>query len=541
MKASELFVRCLEVEGVSHIFGVPGEETLELLEALRSSSITFIPTRHEQGAAFMANAWGRFSHRPGVCLSTLGPGATNLMTGIGDAFLDFSPMVAITGQTSLSEFHKESHQYIDVLSIFRPLTKWNMRIERSHVIPEVIRKAFMIASLEKPGPTHIELPQDIAEEDTYGVAIEPSEIVYPEPDSGVITEAVRMIKEANAPLILTGNGILRGDASYALRRFVEKTNIAVTTTFMGMGAVPADSKLFLSTTGLQLRDYISCGFERADLIIAIGYDSVEYSPAHWNPEKNKKIIHIDFTHAEIDAHYNALQLIGDISNTLNALTESIDFRKDSDYFLKLRESIDFSFMQDIQGFPLKPQRIIKEIRQCLAREDILISDVGAHKIWIARFYPAYEPLTSIISNGFASMGFALPAGITAKILNPEKNIIAVMGDGGFMMSVAELETAVRYCLPVVCLIFNDGAYGLISWKQKNRFGHEFGSQFNNPDFVKLAESFGANGYRVETEDELSPILKDALLQKRPSVIDCPVDYSENLKLTETLGKIICPT
>lgn len=541
MKASELFVRCLEAEGVSHIFGIPGEENLELLEALNNSSITFIPTRHEQGAAFMANAWGRFSHRPGACLSTLGPGATNLMTGIGDAFLDFSPMVAITGQAGLPEVHKESHQYIDILSILRPLTKWNMRIASAHVIPEVVRKAFMMASLEKPGPTHIELSQDVAEGEIQGAPLLPSDIEYPVPDTRNIEKAIIIIREAENPLIIAGNGILRCKASSALRRFAEKANIAVTTTFMGMGAIPADSRLFLSTTGLQSKDYISCGFERADLIIAIGYDPVEFSPVYWNPGKDKKIIHIDFTHAEIDAHYNALQLIGDITSTLKSLTESIDFQKDSAYFFKLRESVDAPFMHDIQGFPLKPQRIIKEIRECLRREDILISDVGAHKIWIARFYPAYEPLTSIISNGFASMGFALPAAITARMLNAEKSIIAVMGDGGFMMSVAELETAVRYSLPIVCIIFNDGSYGMISWKQKNRFGHEFGCQFNNPDFVKLAESFGAKGYRVETEDELSHILRDALLQKKPSVIDCPVDYSENFKLSETLGKIICPT
>jgi acetolactate synthase-1/2/3 large subunit len=541
MRASELFIRCLEVEGVSHIFGIPGEETIELLEAIRNSNISFVTTRHEQSAAFMANAWGRFTHRPGVCLSTLGPGATNLITGIGDAFLDFSPVVAITGQTDLSEFHKESHQYVDIPSIFRPLTKWNMRIERADVIPEVIRKAFMIASLEKPGPTHIEVPQDIANGEVNVMPLRRSAISYPYSREIDIEKAVQMIRNAMNPLILAGNGILRVGASSELMRFAEKANIAVTTTFMGMGAMPANSRLFISTTGLQSRDYISCGFEKADLIITIGYDFVEFGPSYWNPEKDKKIIHIGATPAEIDAHYDAFQLSGDIRYTLSALTELIDFQKQDDYFLRLRESIDSPFMHDIRGFPLKPQRIIREIRDCVGREDILISDVGAHKIWIARFYPVYEPLTAIISNGFASMGFALPSAIVAGMLYPERKVVAVMGDGGFMMSVAELETAMRYNIPVVCLIFNDSAYGLISWKHIKRFGHDFGCRFGNPDFVRLAESFGARGYRVEAEHDLGEILKDALSQDRPSVIDCPVDYTENFRLTEILGRLICPT
>jgi len=541
MKASELFVRCLEAEGVSHVFGIPGEETLDLLEAIHGSRITFITTRHEQAAAFMANAWGRLRHQPGVCLSTLGPGATNLMTGTADAFLDFSPMVAITGQTELSEFHKESHQYVDILSVFRPVTKWNIRVESPGVIPEVVRKAFMIAMLEKPGPTHIEVPQDVADMDVSGEPLDPSGASYPPADGARLKKAVEMIREARYPLILAGNGVIRAEASYELRAFAERANIAVTTTFMGMGAVPADSRLFLSTTGLQSKDYISCGFEKADLIIAVGYDFVEFSPIYWNPKGNKEIIHIGFTPPEIDAHYNAFPLVGDIKETLRVMRELIDFDKEGEYFYKLRESMDLPFMQDIGGFPLKPQRIIRELRRVLGREDILVSDVGAHKIWLARFYPVYEPLTSIISNGFASMGFALPAALTAKMLYPQRNVIAVMGDGGFMMGVAELETAIRYNLPIVCLIFNDGAYGMISWKQIKRFGHDFGCRFGNPDFLALAESFGARGYRVEAEDELAHILIDALSQERPSVIDCPVDYSENLRLTELLGRVICPT
>lgn len=541
MKASELLVRCLENEGVTHIFGIPGEENIDFLEALSHSTINFIPTRHEQGAAFMANVWGRLKGRPGVCLATLGPGATNLITGIADALLDRSPVVAITGQIEQMKLHKESHQYVDIISIFKPITKWNARVEGAKVIPEVVRKAFRLASVEKPGPTHIELPVDVAQEETTDKPLPLSEITYPEPEPHLIDGALKVIKEAKNPLILAGGSVLRGGASMALRKFVEKTRISVTTSFMGIGAVPADSEFFLSVYGLQPKDYISCGFDKADLIIAIGYDPVECSAKYFNPNKDKKIIHIDFTPAEVDAYYEAIELVGDIATTLMLLTGRVNFQKDYIYGTKLREMVKTSFNFELKGFPLKPLRIIKEIRANLGREDILISDVGAHKVWIARFYPVYEPNTAIISNGFSSMGFAIPAGIVARMLYPERKIMVVCGDGGFMMSAQELEVAVRLNLPIVCLIFNDGAYGLIAWKQRVKFGREFGCRFGNPDFVKFAESLGAIGYRVESEDELGAVIKDALSQNVPTVIDCPVDYSENFKLTEALNKIICPT
>jgi len=541
MKAAELLVRCLEAEGVTHIFGIPGEENIDFLEVLQDSNINFILTRHEQGAAFMANAWGRLKGSPGVCLATLGPGATNLITGIADALLDRSPMVAITGQIELSRFHKEAHQYVDIISTFRPLTKWNARIEKASMIPEIMRKAFRLSVMEKPGPTHIELPEDVVKEDIDSEPLPSLAIGYPEPESLLIHTALEVIKESKNPLILAGNSVLRGNASHALKRFVEKTHIPVTTSFMGMGAVPADSEFFLSVYGLQPMDYISCGFDRADLIIAVGYDSVECNARYFNPTKDKKIIHIDFTPAEVDAYYEAIELVGDITTTLTILTENIDFQKDCTYEKKLKKRIKEGFDFELKGFPLKPLRIIQAIRDALKRDDILISDVGAHKLWIARFYPAYEANTIIISNGFSSMGFAIPAGVSAKILYPEKKVMAVCGDGGFMMSAQELETMVRLNLPIVCLIFNDGSYGLIEWKQRIKFGKEFRCHFGNPDFVKFAESFGARGYRVEAEEELSPIIKDALSQEVAAIIDCPVDYSENFKLTEALNRIICPT
>jgi len=540
MNSAELFVHCLEAEGVIHIFGLPGEETIDLLNALSASKIHFILTHDERWAAFMANAYGRLSGRPGVCLSTLGPGATNLITGVADALLDFSPLVAITGQVGLSKMHKESHQYIDILTAFKPITKWNARIETPETIPEIIRKAFKTASFEKPGPSHIEFPEDIALIDAEGTPMPIESVRYPEPIEDILSQAVSMIKNASMPLILAGNGVLRGKASKELKEFVDKIKIGVTTTFMGKGAIPADDDLFISSVGLQSRDYISCGFDRADLIIAIGYDPVEFSPCYWNPDGKKKIIHIHFIPSETDSHYPSLDIVGDIRTTLSLLSERSYFTKDSSYYHTLKLYADHGVHFSVTGFPLKPLRILNDIRKVMGRNDILISDVGAHKIWIARFYPAYAENTVLISNGFASMGFAIPAAISAKLLQPEKNVIAAVGDGGFLMSMCEINTAIRLGLNFICLIFNDGGYGLIEWKEKLRYKRDFFVKFRNPDFVRLAESFGARGYRVSAEDELLPILKDALKQEVPSIIDCPVDYSENLILTEKLGRLICP-
>lgn len=540
MKSSELFIRCLDAEGCRYVFGIPGEENLELLNALSASGIQFIMTHDERWAAFMANAYGRLSGTPGVCMSTLGPGATNLITGVADALLDFSPMIAITGQVGLSEMHKESHQHIDILSAFKPLTKWNARIESPESIPEIVRKAFKKAALEKPGPSHVEFPEDIAVVETVGSPVPHEPIRYPEPAADILAEAVSMIKTSKMPLILAGNGVIRGKATRQLREFVSRTKIGVTTTFMGAGAIPADDEFFISTVGLQSRDYISCGFDRSDLVIAIGYDPVEFSPRYWNPGGNKKILHINFTPSETDSGYTAHELVGDIGLTLSMLVKMISFEKDTSFCHRLKLYTDHALHFSTKGFPLKPLRIINEIRSSLRRSDILVSDVGAHKIWIARFYPAYEENTLLISNGFASMGFGIPAGISAKLLYPDRNVLAAVGDGGFLMSLCEINTAVRLGLNFVCLIFNDGGYGLIEWKERLRYNRDFFVKFRNPDFVKLAESFGAHGYRVTSEEELPAILKDAFSKDRPSVIDCPVDYSENVKFTEKLGRLICP-
>lgn len=540
MNSAELLVQCLENEGVRFAFGLPGEENLELLNALSASGIEVVVTRDERGASFMANVYGRLTGSPGVCFSTLGPGATNLVTGVADAFLDFAPLLAITAQASPLRAHKESHQYIDVLSMLKPITKWNSRIIAPRTIPEVVRKAFKIAVLEKQGPTHLELPEDVAGAPAEGSPLPRSPLKYPAPDPLRIQEAVNMIREAKMPLILAGHGVLRSNASAELFHLAAKTGIAVIVTFMGSGAFPADHELFVSTIGLQSMDYVQCGLDRTDLIIAVGYDPVEFSPKFW--DSSKKIIHIDTNPAEVDTSYNAYELMGDIRKTLRTMAEMAEFQKDPSYFLRLKKEVeenreDPDLYRTEDGF--SPLEVIRSIRKTLGREDILISDVGAHKIWIGRFYPAYAPNTVIISNGFASMGFAVPGAIAAKLAHPEKKVIAAVGDGGFLMSVAELETAVRWKLPFVTVIFNDNCFGLIQWKQMMRYKRDFCVKVQNPDFVKLAESFGCKAYRVEKGENLAATIEDALKQDIPSLIDCRIDYSVNLKLSEKLGSIVC--
>ncbi|MFA5353379.1 MAG: acetolactate synthase large subunit [Thermodesulfovibrionales bacterium] len=541
MNGAELFVKCLENEGVDLLFGLPGEENLEILDALSSTRIRPVITRDERGAAFMANALGRLTGSPGVCLSTLGPGATNLVTGIADAYLDFAPLLAVTAQASARRMHKESHQYIDILSMLRPITKWNTRVESPVTIPEVVRKAFKKAVWEKKGPVHIEVPEDMAAAEVDGEPLNPAEASYPIPPEKEIRKAVELIREASMPLILAGNGVLRNRAAGELLGFARKAGIAVINTFMGLGAVPADDELFISTIGLQSRDYVQCGIDRADLIIAVGYDHVEFSPRYWNYDK--KIIHIDTTPAEVDAAYSAFELVGDIGMTLRLMADLFESPKDPSYCIALkrdlRETRDAILHHKGAGAGVNPLRVVMEMRACLNRDDILVSDVGAHKIWISRFYEAYEPDTVLISNGLASMGFAIPGAVAAKLRNPERNVIAATGDGGFLMSVGEIETAVRNRAAIVVLIFNDNGYGLIRWKEEARYRRNFLVDLGNPDFVRLAESFGCKGYRVDHGDRLQATIQEALKNTVPSIIDCSVDYSINRILTERLGQIVC--
>ena len=543
MKASDLIVQCLENEGVRYVFGLPGEEILDILDSLLGSSITFIPTRHEQGAAFMADAYGRLTGRAGVCLSTLGPGATNLATGIADANLDRAPLVAISGQAGRDRVHKESHQHVDIVETFRPLTKWNTHVETSAVIPEVIRKAFKLAEAEKPGACHVEVPEDVAGEMVEGAPLSTERPRRPSPDRQALQTAARLIEGASFPLIFAGNGVIRGGASKELRELARNHGIPVVHTFMAKGSMPYDDELCLMSAGLQARDYISCGFDKADVIIAVGYDPVEYAPKFWNPDRKKPIIHVDFTPAEVDSFYQpAVEVVADVREALELLNDLVKGQKDPAPFLTLRrfilEQLEEGEADDT--FPLKPQRILRDLRAQMGREDILISDVGTHKLWIARTYPAYEPNTVLISNGFAAMGFALPAAISAKLVHPERKVVAVSGDGGFLMNSQELETARRLGLAVVNVIFRDGGYNLIQWKQQTHLGRELGVRFGNPDFVELARAFGAKGYRVESARQLAPILAEALAQPGPSIVDVPVDYRENAKLTARLGQLVCP-
>jgi acetolactate synthase-1/2/3 large subunit len=542
MKASDLIVQCLEHEEVRYVFGLPGEEILDILDSLLDSRITFVPTRHEQGAAFMADAYGRLTGRPGVCLSTLGPGATNLATGVADANLDRAPLVAITGQAGRDRIHKESHQRVDIVEHLRPLTKWNTRVETAAVIPEVIRKAFKLAESEKPGACHVEVPEDVAREATDGAPLSTERARRPSPDRQALETAARLIEAASFPLIFAGNGVIRGRASAELRAFARAHGIPVAHTFMAKGSMPYDDDLCLLSVGLQARDYISCGFDKADLIIAVGYDPVEYAPKFWNPDRKKPIVHIDFTPAEVDSFYQpAVEVVADVREAIELLGGLVKGQKDPTPYLALRRFILAELAEGAADdtFPLKPQRILRDLRAQMGREDILISDVGTHKLWIARTFPAYEPNTVLISNGYAAMGFALPAAIAAKLVHPERKVVAVSGDGGFLMNCQELETAHRLGLAVVNVIFRDGGYNLIQWKQQTHLGREAGVRFGNPDFVALAAAFGAKGYRVDSARALGPILAEALAQPGPSIVDVPVDY-ENAKLTAGLGQLICP-
>ena len=543
MTAAELIVRCLEHEGVPYVFGLPGEEILDILDALADSRIRFIVTRHEQGAAFMADAYGRLTGRAGVCLSTLGPGATNLATGVADANLDHAPLVAISGQAGRDRIHKESHQYVDIVEHFRPLTKWNTRIETPAVVPEVIRKAFKLAESEKPGACHVEVPEDVAEEPADGAPLSAERARRPSPDHAALHMAARLIDAAAFPLIFAGNGVIRGRASEALRALARRRGIPVVNTFMAKGAMPYDDELCLLTAGLQAGDYAAGGFEKAELIIAVGYDPVEYAPKFWNPERKKSIVHIDFTPAEVDSYYQpAVEVVADVREALALLGDLVTSDKDPAAFRALRCAILEHLEEGVtdDAFPLKPQRILHELRAVMGRDDIVISDVGSHKLWVARSFPAYEPNTVLISNGYAAMGFALPAAIAAKLVHPERTVVAVCGDGGFLMNVQELETACRLGVAVVCLILRDDGFNLTTWKQQMRFGRAWGGTFSNPDFVRLAEAFGAAGFRVESARDLRPTLIQALGQPRPAIVDVPVDYSENARLTARLGQLVCP-
>lgn len=556
MKNAEFLVRALENEGVEYIFGIPGEENVHLMDALLDSNIRFVLTRHEQGAAFMADVYGRLTGKAGVCLSTLGPGASNLITGFADANMDGAPIVAIAGQGATTRMHKESHQVLDLTKLFEPISKYSVSILTPDVTAEVISKAFKVAQTEKPGGSFVEVPENIASAEISAAKAQ----VLPREQGGVgapqderIQAAAAIILNAEFPIVLIGNGVIRDNGSEHLKHFVEALNIPAANTFMAKGALPASHPLSLGTIGLQSRDYVACGFSRADVVICIGYDIVEYHPHLWHPDRDKILIHINACVAEVDAHYCAqCEVIGEIRKSLDLLRSTV---KSSPSFnetpqkkqqlsrhnnLKQKINEELNKYADDKSFPLRPQNILWQLRQVLDTQDIVISDVGAHKMWIARMYQAEAPNTCIISNGFAAMGIALPGAIAAKLVHPERNIVAVTGDGGFMMNSQEIETALRIKTPIVILIWRDGGYGLIEWHQLRQFGRSSNVAFNNPDFVRYAESFGAKGFRIESADTFQDTMREALNCGTVAIVDCPVDYSVNMEFTEEMGKLVCP-
>ncbi|MBT6909651.1 MAG: acetolactate synthase large subunit, partial [Rhodospirillaceae bacterium] len=450
IKASDLFVRCLEAEGVTHIFGVPGEENADVMMSLMDSTIDFVLCRHEQAAAFMADTYGRLTGKPGVCLATLGPGATNLVTGVADANMDRAPLVAIIGQASTSRLHKESHQNMDAIAMFRPITKWAHSIGNAKTIPEVIRKAFKVATTEKPGATVIELPEDLAKHNIVAKPMPVDITRRPAADHKAVARAVDALVAAKNPLILAGNGAVRKRASQQLRRLAHNSGIGVVNTFMGKGAVSLEDPHCLYTIGLQGRDHVTAAFEASDVVIAVGYDLVEYAPSSWNGKGDKTIVHIDFEPAEIDDDFIvAVDVVGDIADALWQMNELMEERYgDSLPKFKIadRAALREAINADLTGeaadtaFPMKPQTVVNDVRAALGPDDIMLSDVGAHKMWVSRYYQCYEPNTCLISNGFCSMGFALPGAIGAKIAHPDRRVGFICGDAGFLMNVQDLET-----------------------------------------------------------------------------------------------------
>ncbi|MEE4175744.1 MAG: acetolactate synthase large subunit [Xanthomonadales bacterium] len=550
MKASDLMVKCLETEGIEYIFGVPGEENADFMMSLeQSESIRFILTRHEQGAAFMAEVYGRLTGNPAGALGTLGPGATNLITGVADSNMDRAPMLVLTGQGSTERLHKESHQIMDVVSMFEPVTKWATTVHNVETIPEIIRKAVRLARTEKPGAVHIELPEDLAKEDAEAAPMQPRRFRRSVPDDKIVDQAFEMLKAAKRPVIIAGNGTIRRRASKQLRLFCEATGIGVMSTFMAKGCVDMDADYCLYTIGLGSKDIPTLAIDEADLVITLGFDMVEYHPKLWNPNKDKAILHADFLPAEIDEHYHPqTELVGDLAHTLWMLNERVRERGLPEFDLSGQAEVRRRMGEELAAHaddtgegPIRPQKMLWDARQVLGADAIVLSDVGAHKMWIARHFHCHEPNTCLIPNGFCSMGFALPGSISAALVHPDREILAICGDGGVMMNVQEMETARRLGVKLTVLVWEDGGYGLISWKQEAEFDRHTALSFGNPDWLQLASAFGWNGHRVTRAEDFAGVLRTALDEDGPSLIVAPVDYRENMKLTERLGEMVSPT
>jgi acetolactate synthase-1/2/3 large subunit len=532
MKGAALFVKCLEAAGVTRVFGVPGEENLALLEALRTSSISFVTTHQEQAAVFMAAAYGRLTGRVGVALSTLGPGATNLVTGVAYAHLAAIPVLVITGQKPVRASKQGRFQIIDTVRMMEPVTKFAASVPSADRIPSLVCEAVKIAEAERPGAVHLELPEDIAEEESDAAPIAWSKIRRPVADDKAIALAAEALLRAKTPLVLVGSGANRKLIRKQLRNFLEQTGLPFVTTQMGKGVEDESSPRYVGTTALSSGDWVHEAIDASDCVLLVGHDVVEKPPAF--AKDHQIFVHVNFYPAAIDAVYAPqLEVVGDISHTLWALSEQLaNKRWDSGAQLAYREKIlaRFAAKASSDAFPILPQRLVHDMRAAIPRDGVLSLDNGMYKLWVARDYPAYEQNSVLLDNALATMGAGLPVGIGAKLVHPEKPVVVLSGDGGFMMNVAELETAVRLKLDLTVVIVNDSGYGMIKWKQGEAEFPQFGLDFANPDFVALAKSFGATGERMESADQLAPALGRAIMQGGVHVIDVPIDYSENTHL-----------
>ena len=543
-KAAELMVKCLENEGVSVVFGIPGEENIRFIQALaHSKSVRYVLTRHEQAAAFMAEMYGRVTGRAAVVSATLGPGAINMQLGVADATTNSTPMVAISAQVGQDREYKESHQYVDLVSMFAPITRWAAGVRTAHAIPEMFRKAFKLAETERPAAVYLAVPEHIdADATDYDLTPLPRNVVRAEaPAPRQVARAVDILRNAQRPVVLAGHGAARGDATKALVRFSDALGIPVANTFHGKGVMPDDHPNSIGTLGFMRHDYVNFGFDNADAVIAVGYELQEFDPVRINPQADKRIIHIHRFPAEVDMHYPVdVGIIGDISASLDALTDAL-----AGHAFEPQTQVpgcgllaeEFVRGQQDSRYPLAPARVVADTREALGRSDVVLVDTGATKMWMARLYPTYERNTCLISNGLSTMGFALPGALGVKLARPAAKVLAVVGDGAFLMNSQEIETAVRERIPLVVLIWEDGGYGLIEWKMDLELGAHYYVKFGNPDIVTYAESFGAKGYRINSAAELLPTLKAALYDDGVSLICCPVDYSENLRLTDRLGEL----
>jgi Thiamine pyrophosphate-requiring enzymes [acetolactate synthase, pyruvate dehydrogenase (cytochrome), glyoxylate carboligase, phosphonopyruvate decarboxylase] len=542
---AELIVECLENEGVKYAFGIPGEENIQLVDALNRSKIKFILVRHEQGAAFMADLYGRVTGIPGVCIATLGPGALNLVLGVADAELNTTPIVAISAQGGLNRIHKESHQVIDLVSLFKPITQFSRTVLTPQSVPELVRKAFSVAKRNKPGASYLSLPQDVEKMEidpsVRPIPVSPTSTTMPTQEG--VDQAVRLIQQAKHPIILAGNGVVRKQAETNLVKLSQLLNIPVATTFEGKGVISDRLSNALGVVGFMRHDYGNFAFDRSDLIITVGFSIQQFDPVKINPDGDKKIIHINTFKEDTDSHYNVtLNIVANINASLASLISALTLKDKNIRFNSQPAKIKTRVNQELEvgatddHFPLKPQKVVYETRKALRDDDIALVDTGAVKMWMARLYPTYQPQTCIIDNGLSTMGWTLPGAIGVKLARPDQRVVAIMGDGSFLMNSQEIETAVREHIHLVTLIWEDNSYGLIKWKMDLELDRHSEVDFTNPDFVQYAESFGAKGYRIRHANELKPALETALNDtKHVHVIVCPVDYSENMKLIAKLG------